>query len=72
MKPDNEWDPALTTVPLDSKSVNVGKLFDFMYAFADEKDPCNNTVVQAVGFVDLSAVASCQQIAPSHHRAQES
>ena len=46
---------ALTKVLLDNKGVNVRKPSDFTSAFAHEKGPSVNTIVQVVGFVDLSA-----------------
>ena len=45
-----ECDPALTKVLVDSKGVNV------CLRVRREKDPSINTIVQATGFVDLSAV----------------
>ena len=67
----NEWDLALTKVLLDNMGVNVRKLSDFMYAVAYEKDPTINTIVQAAGLVDLSAVGQVNKIATSHYHAQE-
>ena len=58
----NEWDPALTKVLLDNMGVNVRKLSDSMYAFADEKDPTIKTIVQAAGLVDLSAVGQVSKL----------
>ena len=60
-----EWDPALTKVLLDSKGVIVKKFSDFLCAFADEKDPSINRLRCP------SCDVAGQQIAPSHHRAQE-
>ena len=58
----------MTRVLLGSKCVNVKKISDFMYAFADEMEPSINAIVQAAGFVDVAAMGQVSTIAPSHHR----
>ena len=57
-----QWDPATTRVLLDMKGVNVEKISDFMHATTDEKDPSINAIVQAAGFVGLSAMGQVSKL----------